>query len=74
MTPRVETHIRLGTRTVSPSDQSEKKEETLGPYLPIAKFRENPRRNKRFLFFSAKIYFAQGVFRGETRKMSFFLG
>ena len=31
MTRRVKTHIRLGIRSVSPSDQS--------PHLPIAKFR-----------------------------------
>ena len=39
MTRRVKTHIRLGIRTVSPSDQSPccPHEETLGPYLPIAK-------------------------------------
>ena len=49
MTRRVKTHIRLGIRGVSPSDQSPRcpHEETLGTYLPIAKFRgENPRRNK----------------------------
>ena len=41
MTPRVETHIRLGIRSVSVSDQSPRcpHEETLGPYVPIAKFR-----------------------------------
>ena len=41
MTRRVKTHIRLGIRSVSPSDQSPRypHEETLGPYLPIAKFR-----------------------------------
>ena len=35
-----ETHIRLGIRSVSPSAQSPRcpHEETLGPYLPIAKF------------------------------------
>ena len=40
MTPRVETHIRLGISSVSPSDQSPccPHEETFGPYLPIAKF------------------------------------
>ena len=38
MTPRVELHIRLGIRSVSPSDQSRRRprEETLGPYRPIA--------------------------------------
>ena len=41
MTPRVETHIRLGICAVSQSDQSPRcpHKETLGPYLPIAKFR-----------------------------------
>ena len=41
MTRRVKTQIRLGIRSVSPSDQSPRcpNEETLGPYLPIAKFR-----------------------------------
>ena len=35
----MKTHIRLGIRSVSPSDQSPRcpHEETLGPYLPIAK-------------------------------------
>ena len=39
MTRRVKTHIRLGIRSVSPSDQSLRcpHEETLDPYLPIAK-------------------------------------
>ena len=39
-----------------------------------ANFRgENPRRNNSLLFFSAKkIYFAQGVFRGETPKKELF--
>ena len=61
MTPRVETHIRLGICSVCPSDQRPRcpHEETIGPYLPIAqnfaeflrkisrKFRaENPRQNK----------------------------
>ena len=41
MTRRVKTHIRLGIRSVSPSDKSPRSplEETLGPYLTIAKFR-----------------------------------
>ena len=41
MTRRVKTHIRLGIHLVSPSDQSPRctHEETLGPYLPIAKVR-----------------------------------
>ena len=47
MTRRVKTHIRLGIRSVSPSDQSPRcpHEETLGPYLPIAKFRGVSSRN-----------------------------
>ena len=47
MTRRVKTHIRLGIRSVSPSDQSPHcpHEETLGPYLPIAKFRGVSPRN-----------------------------
>ena len=52
MTPRVETHIRLGIRSVSPSDQSPRclHDETLGPYLPIAKFRGvSPRNVAEFL-------------------------
>ena len=41
MARRVKTHIRLGIHSVSPSDQCPRctHEETLGPYLPIAKFR-----------------------------------
>ena len=85
MTRRVKTHIRLGIRSVSPSDQSPRcpHEETLGPYLPIAKFRGvSPRIFAKktlgeisdFYFSPRKKYFAQGVFRGETRKKSFFLG
>ena len=64
MTLRVKTHIRLGNRSVSPSDQSPH-EETLGPYLTIAKFRGvSPRNVAEFLrellqSFSAK-------FRGEN--------
>ena len=85
MTRRVNTPIRLGIHSVSPSDQSPRspREETLGTYREISrsfsaksrgvtlrnvaeflrelsrsfssKFRgENPRRNKWFLFFSAK--------------------
>ena len=43
----METHIRLGIRSFSPSDQSPRCpfEETLGPYIPIAKFREVSPRN-----------------------------
>ena len=108
MTRRVKTHIRLGIRLVSPSDQSPRcpYEEILGPYLPIAKFRGVFPRNVAqflremsrsfsanfsgvsprnfaektlgekviFIFLRENIYFAQGVFLGETRKKSFFLG
>ena len=47
MTHRAKTHIRLGIRSVSPSDQSPRypHEEILGPYLPIAKFRGVSPRN-----------------------------
>ena len=47
MTRRVKTHIRLGICSVSPSNQSPRSlhEETLGPYLPIKKFRGVPPRN-----------------------------
>ena len=43
----VKTHIRLGIRSVSRSDQSPRytHEETLSPYLPIAKFRGVSPRN-----------------------------
>ena len=52
MTPRVEAHIRLGIHSVSPFDQSPRclHEETLGLYLPIAKFRGvSPRSLADFL-------------------------
>ena len=47
MTRQVKTHIRLGIRSGSPSDQSPRcpHEETLGPYLPIAKFQGVSLRN-----------------------------
>ena len=47
MPRRVKTHIRLGIGSVSPSDQSPccPHKETLGPYLPIAKFRTVSSRN-----------------------------
>ena len=47
MTRRVKTHIRLGIRSVSPSDQSPRYPdgESLGPYLPIEKFRGVSPRN-----------------------------
>ena len=108
MTRRVKTHIRLGIRSVSPSDQSprcphEKKLRALPTHREIsrsfsAKSRGvSPRNVVEFLrellrSFSAKFrgvtfgeisiffvsakknYFAQGVYRGETRKKNFFLG
>ena len=117
MTRQGKTHIRLGIHSGSPSDQSPRclHEETLVPYLPIAKFRGvSPRNVAEFLHemsrsFSTKcrgvspqnvtektlgeisdFYFslrkkkkkkkkkkkeiAQGVFHGEMRKKSFFLG
>ena len=47
MTRRVKTHIRLGIRSVFPSDQSPRCPygEALGPYLPIEKFRGVSPRN-----------------------------
>ena len=47
MTRRLKTHIRLGIRSVSPSDPSPRcpHEETLGHYLPFAKFRGDSSRN-----------------------------
>ena len=47
MTRQVKAHIRLGIRSGSPSDQSPRcpHEETLVPYLPIAKFRGVSPRN-----------------------------
>ena len=47
MTPRVETHIRLGIRSISLSDQSPRcpHEETFGPYLFIVKCRAVCPRN-----------------------------
>ena len=90
MTRQVKTHIRLGIRSGSPSDQSPRcpHEETLVPYLSIAKFHGVPSRTfaeclrektlgeiSDFYFSPRKDYFAQGVFRGETRKKrAFFLG
>ena len=64
MTRRVKTHIRLGIRSVSPSDQSPRclHKETLGPYLPITKSRGvSPRNLTEFLrellwSFSAKFH------------------
>ena len=61
------THIRLGIRSVSPSDQSPRcpHEETLGPYLPIAKFRGvSPRNLKESLRELSRSVSAK--FRGEN--------
>ena len=46
MTRRVKTSIKLGIRSVSPSDQSPRcpHEETIGSYLPIAKVRREMSR------------------------------
>ena len=50
MTRWVKAHIRLGIRSVSPSDQSPLHEGTLGPYLSIGKFRGiSPRKFAEFL-------------------------
>ena len=74
----LKTHIRLGIRSGSPSDQNPRcpHEETLGPYLTFAKCRgENPRRNKWFLFFSAKNIISRKRFSAAKReKRAFFLG
>ena len=92
MTRQMKTHIRLGSPSGSSSDQSPRypHEETLGPYLPIAKFRGvSPQNVAKFLrevgeisdfYFSPrkkkkKKKITQGVFSGETRKKrAFFLG
>ena len=83
MTRRVKTHIRLGIRSVSSSDQSPRcpHEETLGPYLPIAKFRGVSPRNfaEKTLgeisdfYFSPrkKIFRARGVPRRNAKKELF---
>ena len=66
MTRRVKTHIRLGIRSVSPSDQSPRcpHEETLGLYLPIAKFLGSPRNLAEFLRELSRSFSAK--FRGEN--------
>ena len=78
MTCRVKTHVRLGIHLVSPSDQSPRcqHEETLGPHIPIAKFRgENPRQNNSFLFFSTKKFISRKRFSAaKCEKRTFFLG
>ena len=67
MTRRVKTHIRLGLHSVSPSDQSPRctREETLGPYLPIAKFRGvSPQNVAEFLRKMSRSFSAN--FRGVS--------
>ena len=74
MTRQVKTHIRLGPRSGSPFDQRPRctHKETLGPYLPIAKFCGVPPRNvaeclrELLRSFSAK-------FRGENPRRNKFL-
>ena len=61
MTRQVKTHIRLGIRSGSPSDQSVcyPHEETIASYLPIAKFRGVSSRNlAEFLREMSRIFFA----------------
>ena len=66
---RIKTPIRLGICSVSPSDKSPRcsHEENFGE---IIDFYSAPKKKKK----KKKKKFAQGVFRGETRKKSFFLG
>ena len=72
MSRRVKTHIRLCIRSVFPSDQSPRcpHEETLGPYLPIAKFR----RVSFLFFFAKKIISRKGCTAAKSEKRAFFLG
>ena len=86
MTRRVKTHIRLATRSVSPSNQSPRcpHEETLGPYLPIAEFRGVSAQNfaektlseiRVFLVSSAKeIISRKGCSAAKREKRAFFFG
>ena len=91
MTRRVKTHIRLGIYSVSPSDQSPRctHEETLGPYLSIAKFcGVSPQNLAEFLreisrSFAEKtlgeisdLYFSlrKGCSAAKRDKRAFFLG
>ena len=85
MKRRMKTHIRLGIRLVSPSDQSSRcpHEETLGPYLPIAKFRGVSPRNFAektlgeiidFYFSPRKIISRMGCSAAKREKGAFFLG
>ena len=67
MTRRVKTHIRLGIRSVSSSDQSPRclHEETFDPYLPITKFRGvSPRNLAEFLRKMSRSFSAN--FRGVS--------
>ena len=76
MTPRVETHIRLGIRSVSPSDQSPRSphEETLVPYLPIAKF-ETLGEISDFYCSPRKTFLSRnGCSAAKREKGAFFLG
>ena len=88
MTRRLKTHIRLGSHSVSSSDQSPrcKHEETLGPYLPIVKSRGVSPRNfaeknlgeiSDFFFFSTKKkknISRMGCSAAKREKRAFFLG
>ena len=72
MTCRVKTRIRLGICSVSPSDQSSRcpHEETLGPYLPIAKFRGVFPRNVTEFLRKLSWNFAEKTF-GEISDFNF---
>ena len=74
MTPRVATHIRLGIRSVCPSDQSPRcpHEETLRPYLPIVKFRGVSPRT--FAEFHREKITRKGCSAAKREKRAFFLG
>ena len=86
MIRRVKTHIRLGIRSVSPSDQSPRcpDGETLGPYLPIEKFRGVSPRNfaektlgeiSDFIFLREKKNISRkGCTAAKSEKRAFFLG
>ena len=70
MTRRVKAHIRLGIHSVSPSDQCSRcpHEETLGPYLPIAKFRGVSARNAAEFLRERKMTVKQKVPRKNEKK------
>ena len=86
----MKTHIRLGIRSVFSSDQSPRcpREETLSPYLPIAKFSANFRgvSPQNFaektlgeiihFYFSPrkKIISRKGCSAAKREKSAFFLG